>query len=109
MNTGSVGRPNDGDPRAGYVLLEMGETVPMVEFVRVEYDLEEALQGILTSDLPDEFAEYLRTGVSPSRWTRTRPSGSGDPRFRPIGAPEIRIWNCARFSVAPSASPSRRR
>jgi hypothetical protein len=33
-----------------------------VEFVRVEYDLARALQGIRGSGLPDEFAESLRTG-----------------------------------------------
>jgi predicted phosphodiesterase len=61
VNTGSVGRPKDGDWRAGYVLLETGGTVA-VENVRVEYDLERAMRGIRESDLPDEFAEYLRTG-----------------------------------------------
>lgn len=65
VNTGSVGRPKDRDPRAGYVVLEMGESGPIVEFVRVEYDLDEAMRGILASDLPDEFAEYLATGGMP--------------------------------------------
>ena len=40
----------------------MGEPVPAVEFVRVDYDVDEAMRGILASDLPDEFAEYLATG-----------------------------------------------
>jgi len=67
VNTGSVGRPKDGDPRAGYVILEVADTGPAVEFVRVEYDLEEAVRGILVSDLPDDFAEHLRTGGRPPR------------------------------------------
>ena len=62
VNTGSVGRPKDGDWRAGYVLLEVDEAGARVEFVRVEYDLERAMDGIRRSDLPDDFAEYLRTG-----------------------------------------------
>jgi hypothetical protein len=33
-----------------------------VEFARVEYDLEQAMRAIRESDLPDELAEYLRTG-----------------------------------------------
>jgi hypothetical protein len=33
-----------------------------VENIRVEYDLERAVHGILQSDLPDDFTEYLRTG-----------------------------------------------
>lgn len=66
VNTGSVGRPKDGDWRAGYVLLEMGEGPPRVDFVRVEYDLEEAMEAIRRSDLPDDFAEYLATGGRPA-------------------------------------------
>ena len=62
VNTGSVGRPKDGDPRAGYVALTLGEGAPAVEFVRVEYEVERAMRGIRSSTLPDEFAEYLRTG-----------------------------------------------
>jgi len=62
VNTGSVGRPKDGDWRAGYVLLDICAGVPSVEFVRVEYDLERAMRAIRESELPDEFAEYLRTG-----------------------------------------------
>lgn len=66
LNTGSVGRPKDGDWRAGYVILEMNGAAPAVELVRVEYDLEEARAGIRASALPDEFAEYLATGGKPA-------------------------------------------
>jgi predicted phosphodiesterase len=62
VNTGSVGRPKDGDPRAGYVLLDVTSEGIDVEAVRVEYDVEAAVQGILASALPDDLAEYLRTG-----------------------------------------------
>jgi predicted phosphodiesterase len=66
VNTGSVGRPKDGDWRAGYVILDVGGGSVGVEFIRVEYDLQRALQGIRESDLPDDFAEYLRTGGRPT-------------------------------------------
>jgi predicted phosphodiesterase len=62
VNTGSVGRPKDGDPRAGYVLLVVSENGVAVEFQRVEYDVEDAARGIVASGLPDTFAEFLRTG-----------------------------------------------
>ena len=62
LNTGSVGRPKDGDWRAGYVLLDAGGGAVQVEIVRVEYDLERAMDGIRKSNLPDDFAEYLRVG-----------------------------------------------
>jgi predicted phosphodiesterase len=66
VNTGSVGRPKDGDWRAGYVLLDIGGDGPSVDFVRVEYDLNEAVRAIRASELPDEFAEYLATGGRPA-------------------------------------------
>ena len=62
VNTGSVGRPKDGDWRAGYALLEMREGDVAVDIVRVEYDLAAAMEGVRASGLPDEFAEQLRTG-----------------------------------------------
>lgn len=66
VNTGSVGRPKDGDPRAGYVLLETGTGTVGVEVVRVEYDLKRTMDAIRKSELPDDFAEYLRTGGEPA-------------------------------------------
>ncbi len=76
LNTGSVGKPKDGDWRAGYVLLSMGEGEPQPEFVRVDYDLERSMQAIRASELPDEFAEQLRTGgvPGPPREDRTVPA-----------------------------------
>ena len=65
VNTGSVGRPKDGDWRAGYVLLEVDDARSAVEVVRVEYDVERAMEAIRASTLPADFAEYLRTGGKP--------------------------------------------
>ncbi len=69
VNTGSVGRPKDGDWRAGYVLLDVTTSGVHVEFVRVEYDVDQAARAILESDLPGDFAEYLRTGGRPTSTT----------------------------------------
>lgn len=66
VNTGSVGRPKDGDWRAGYVVLEAGQGEMSVEFVRVEYDVERAMRGIRQSELPNDFADYLWTGGRPA-------------------------------------------
>lgn len=67
VNTGSVGKPKDGDPRACYVLLHVGPELSPVdggeldlEFVRVEYDVERAARAIEESVLPDAFAAMLR-------------------------------------------------
>jgi predicted phosphodiesterase len=66
INTGSVGRPKDGDNRAGYTLLDWSGTSATVEFVRVTYDIERAAKGIRASDLPHEFATFLETGGKPA-------------------------------------------
>ncbi|MCY7350870.1 MAG: metallophosphatase family protein [Cytophagaceae bacterium] len=67
INIGSVGKPKDGDPRAGYVLLTIDETSPAdqpealgVEFVRVAYDVEKAAHAVEESPLPNAYAEALR-------------------------------------------------
>lgn len=62
VNAGSVGRPKDGDPRAGYVRLTLAGGGWTVEHVRVAYDLARAVRAIRESELPDDFAEHLRGG-----------------------------------------------
>ena len=64
VNTGSVGRPKDGDWRAGYVSLTVGQDGVSVAFRRVAYDVARAAAAIRESTLPDEFATYLETGGS---------------------------------------------
>ena len=62
VNTGSVGRPKDGDWRAGYVLLDIGDSAVGVEFVRVDYDIESTIAGVRAAGLPEDFVDFLRTG-----------------------------------------------
>jgi len=65
VNTGSVGRPKDGDPRAGYTLLTVGRDGSVtVEHERVSYDVQPAVEAIRASTLPGEFAWYLESGGS---------------------------------------------
>jgi len=66
LNAGSVGRPKDGDWRAGYAIVDMAGDRPEIEFVRCEYDVDAVCDGIRKSTLPDLFAEYLRTGGKPA-------------------------------------------
>lgn len=71
VNTGSVGRPKDGDPRAGYVLLDLGigeahDAPVRVEHVRVPYDVEATVAGVRAAGLPEDFVEFLRTGGQPA-------------------------------------------
>lgn len=67
INTGSVGKPKDGDPRACYVLLTVDPERSKsdagycrAEFIRVAYDVEEAARAVEESPLPDAFADMLR-------------------------------------------------
>jgi diadenosine tetraphosphatase ApaH/serine/threonine PP2A family protein phosphatase len=63
VNTGSVGRPKDGNPRAGYSLIDVSASGSIgVEHVRVEYDVQRASEAIRGSTLPNEFASYLESG-----------------------------------------------
>ena len=64
INTGSVGRPKDGDWRASYVLLDMNAATPGVEIIRVAYDVDAAIEGVRAAGLPKEFCEVLRSGGS---------------------------------------------
>lgn len=67
INTGSVGKPKDGDPRGCYVLLTIDEQAAdplvQVEFIRFNYKIEKAALAIEESPLPDAYAEMLRRGV----------------------------------------------
>ncbi len=69
VNTGSVGRPKDGDWRAGYAIVEFTHDRCEVEFVRAEYDVDAAARAIISSELPDEFATFLKTGGKESQLT----------------------------------------
>lgn len=69
INTGSVGKPKDGDPRGGYVLLHFDAESSTrragslcVEFVRFEYDVEKAALAVERSPLPNAYATALRVG-----------------------------------------------
>ncbi len=61
VNTGSVGKPKDGDVRAGYVMLELGRR-PQVSIHRVAYDVEAAARAIRQTELPAHFADLLLSG-----------------------------------------------
>lgn len=67
INTGSVGKPKDGNPQGGYVLLHIDphsssidKDSIRVEFIRFNYDVEKAASAIDSSPLPAEFADMLR-------------------------------------------------
>ncbi|MCE7073744.1 metallophosphatase family protein [Dyadobacter sp. CY327] len=69
INIGSVGKPKDGDPRGGYVILHINSDASTaskesitVDFIRFEYDVETAAKAVEASILPNAYAESLRLG-----------------------------------------------
>lgn len=62
VNAGSVGKPKDNDPRAGYVVLSASGRDLLVEFIRLPYDVERTAQAIEASEMPHEYAQMLRDG-----------------------------------------------
>jgi putative phosphoesterase len=62
INTGSVGRPDDGDPRACYAILEITSDQIQAQHYRLEYDVERAVAAIREHKLPETFAQMLLQG-----------------------------------------------
>lgn len=67
INAGSVGKPKDHDPRAGYITLTITGREVQVEFIRVAYAVERTAQAIEATPedggMPHHFAQLLREGA----------------------------------------------
>jgi putative phosphoesterase len=61
INAGSIGKPKDGDWRAGYVILSPAAEAPAT-FIRVPYDVASAAAAIRATELPHEFAADIESG-----------------------------------------------
>jgi hypothetical protein len=62
INPGSVGRSDDGDPRACYAVAQIKNRFLQVSHFRIDYDISKAVAGIRESKLPEEFAEMFIKG-----------------------------------------------
>jgi predicted phosphodiesterase len=60
INPGGVGQPRDGDPRAAWVLLDLGSWT--AQWRRVEYPIAEAAGAIERAGLPQALADRLHRG-----------------------------------------------
>jgi predicted phosphodiesterase len=60
LNPGSVGQPRDGDPRAAWLLLDLGNH--SVSYRRTRYDVAGAAAAIRAARLPNSLAERLEYG-----------------------------------------------
>ena len=62
VNSGSVGRPDDGDPRACYAVLQITPKLFRARHHRVAYDVERAAAAIRERGLPEAFAQMILQG-----------------------------------------------
>jgi putative phosphoesterase len=64
INTGSVGRPDDGDPRAAYAILNLRSKDHEAIHYRVEYDVAREATALREQGLPEIFARMALLGRS---------------------------------------------
>ena len=66
MNPGSVGQPRDGDPKAGYAVVELtdgsGGDAVAVEERRVAYDVDAVVEAVTEAGLPRRIGTRLLEG-----------------------------------------------
>jgi diadenosine tetraphosphatase ApaH/serine/threonine PP2A family protein phosphatase len=60
LNPGSVGQPRDGDPRAGFGLVDTDRREAIL--YRIDYPVERAQARILAEGLPEVLAQRLALG-----------------------------------------------
>jgi putative phosphoesterase len=60
LNPGSVGQPRDGDPRAGYAVLDLDAMT--VDLHRVEYDVDAVRDAVDAAGLPSRIGSRLLEG-----------------------------------------------
>jgi len=69
INTGSVGLPFDGDPRASYIVFDRTEKDIQIQFRRVSYDVEQACQDLDDEGYPESAKNVIkgiyRTALKP--------------------------------------------
>lgn len=64
VNPGAVGRPEGGDPRAGYAVVDFTASGCAVVLHRVAYDTEATAAAVRARDLPEAFAQMFLRGVT---------------------------------------------
>ena len=78
VNPGSVGRPDDGDARASYAILDFSAGEFQIEFCRIAYDTARAVAAIHQAHLPESFARMVLLGRNLD-WINTNPAPTDSP------------------------------
>jgi putative phosphoesterase len=94
INTGSVGRPDDGDPRACYAILEITPRKFQVRHYRLDYNIQRTIDAMRKHHLPEAFLQMIVRGKGlddviqeaskQARIAGAPPAEQEDPRLGPI-------------------------
>ena len=63
INPGSVGRQDDGDPRASYVMLSLGKHIKIEQHI-IPYDISPISTALRSHELPQAFITMFEKGIS---------------------------------------------
>jgi diadenosine tetraphosphatase ApaH/serine/threonine PP2A family protein phosphatase len=101
INTGSVGRPDDGDPRACYAILEMTSGRIKVRHMRLAYAVRQTVAALRRRKLPAVFGQMLEQGVD-LETAQQRPAEPGPDKSAPAANadPEMTRAAVRRFAQA---------
>lgn len=64
INTGSVGRQDDGNPEASYAIIDIRKNRLKIHHYRLSYNTRTVENKIKTEKLPPEYAKMFRLGVN---------------------------------------------
>jgi S-adenosyl-L-methionine hydrolase (adenosine-forming) len=64
VNPGTVGRPDDGDPRPSYAILEFVSDSVTVQHYRIPYNIMATVHALRRKGLPEVFTQVARWGLN---------------------------------------------
>ncbi len=62
VNPGSVGRPEGGDPRANWALLDVQDRQLTIDHRRTEYEIQQTVRALRVAGLPEDFCKMFLWG-----------------------------------------------
>jgi predicted phosphodiesterase/HD superfamily phosphodiesterase len=98
INSGSVGRPDDGDPRAAYAILETNGRI-RVRHLRVAYDTAETRRQLRREQAPEALANMIARGLSLESLLADAPAAAHHAVYTPADRDAIRE-ECRRLAHA---------
>jgi S-adenosyl-L-methionine hydrolase (adenosine-forming) len=64
VNPGTVGRPDDGNPRPNYAILEVVSGSVTVQHYRIPYNIMDTVHALRRKGLPEVFTQVIRWGLN---------------------------------------------